>query len=468
MSDSLSILKGEIKRLGFVLNEKISLFGYFTGNEKNQTDALSLLDDCDSDEEKRNYLRSLVSLPEQYIEEIRVLRYELFLSKTDNTRKSSSVYNYVKEHGDVQTWEIMEDKDIYIELELGRRVFAKHLDAPIQGSNEITVNQPFCKNVVNEIVNTLYLGAELLVLGDYSGREEDKIYADIIIGHTNYCRELTNSPPDLSKGLGWEVKNDLTNNTKVKEGKGQLIKYARKYLTAKSPQSDVFYGCLTDGKLWKFTKIQLLIDDNGTPKMKLHLILELEECIVFLAQVHDYEIKDTVLKIEVRKDTEISQVYHEISALQALGDLSCIPKILFEGYTREGYLALLTDFAGQLLESWISDNGNIDDYTIFQIILDLLSCLEKIHASGYTHGDVAIRNVIQRNGHFYLIDFGLATLLQLYSDPCQAIIQDYGRLCQIIGIIKFGKKMSLLKLIDKLKGELRLFVESVRMQVSGK
>ncbi|KAF0417325.1 serine/threonine protein kinase [Gigaspora margarita] len=156
------------------------------------------------------------------------------------------------------------------------------------------------------------------------------------------------------------------------------------------------------------------------------------ECIVFLAQVCDYEIKDAVLKIEVRKDIEISQVYHEISALQALSDLSCIPKILFEDYTREEYSALLTDFAGQPLESWISDN------------------------------DVAIRNIIRRNGHFCLIDFGLATLLQLHFDPCQAIIQDYGRLCQIIGIIKFGRKISLLELIDKLKEELRLFVESVR------
>ena len=125
-------------------------------------------------------------------------------------------------------------------------------------------------------------------------------------------------------------------------------------------------------------------------------------------------------------------------------------------------LALLTDFVGQPLESWISDNGNIDDYTIFQIILDLLSCLEKIHARSYTHGDVAIRNVIQRNGHFYLIDFGLATLFQLISDPCQAIIQDYSELCQIIGIIKFGEKMSFSELIGKLKGELKslvLFIE---------
>jgi hypothetical protein len=75
---------------------------------------------------------------------------------------------------------------------------------------------------------------------------------------------------------------------------------------------------------------------------------------------------------------------------------------------------------------------------------------------------VAIRNIIQRNGHFYFIDFGLATLLQLFSDPCQAIIQDYNKLCQIIGIIKFGKKMSFLELIDKLKGELKLFVIFVK------
>ena len=71
MSDPLSILKGEIKRLGFVSDEKISLFGYFTGNEKNQTDALSLLDDCDTDEERRKYLRSLISPPGMFFQSIR-------------------------------------------------------------------------------------------------------------------------------------------------------------------------------------------------------------------------------------------------------------------------------------------------------------------------------------------------------------------------------------------------------------
>jgi serine/threonine protein kinase len=147
--------------------------------------------------------------------------------------------------------------------------------------------------------------------------------------------------------------------------------------------------------------------------------------------------------------------------LRALSDLSCVPKILLEGHTGRESLALLTDFVGQPLESWISDNGNIDDYTLFQIILDLLSCLEKIHAHDYMHGDVAIRNVIHRNGHFYLIDFGLATMLQLYLYPCQAIVRDYNELCQIIGIIKFGKKMSLLELTDKLDGELKQFVATI-------
>ncbi|PKK65177.1 hypothetical protein RhiirC2_853800, partial [Rhizophagus irregularis] len=59
-----------------------------------------------------------------------------------------------------------------------------------------------------------------------------------------------------------------------------------------------------------------------------------KKCIVFLAQVHDYEIRDAVLK---------SQIYREISTLHALGDLSCVPTILFEGYTMSGSMVLLTD-----------------------------------------------------------------------------------------------------------------------------
>ncbi|CAI2198597.1 6607_t:CDS:2, partial [Funneliformis geosporum] len=449
------------------------------------------------------------------------LKYENFLLKLGNTQNSASVYRFVREEGEFKVWEIEEDPNIIPQKGIGQDVFNNHPEAPAQGS------------------------INLRVYGDIDAREKDQVYADIIIGSTEFHKELTDNPPDLSRGLGWEVKSNFNEGSKVSEGKGQLIKYARLYLSASPRLTNVFYRCLTDGEIWQFVKIQLMLDDidelkvifeesltyewsektasliagiieryhddlsmraSGEKKepqnndetymyrnkssistesllasfieegiyIRLHsenhihvqIISHLENgrrCIVFLAQVRDYGIKDAVLKIEVRKDSEISQVYREISALHGLGDLSCVPTILFEGHTMGGSLALLTDFAGQPLESWISDNGNIDDHTIFQIVLDLLSCLEKIHARGYTHGDVAIRNVIQRNGHFYLIDFGLATLLQLLSDPCQAIIRDYVGLCQIIGIIKFGEKMSFSELIGELKGELKslvVFVEN--------
>ncbi|CAI2186231.1 3653_t:CDS:2, partial [Funneliformis geosporum] len=238
--------------------------------------------------------------------------------------------------------------------------------------------------------------SNLLVLGDGGGQVRDNFFPDIIIGRSDFYRELTENPPDLLKGLGWEVKNDLSNSSKVTEGKGQLIKYARAYLTANPSLTNVFYRCLMDGKLWLFVKIQFVLDNPNNPIVKFeesqtyewsrktasfitgiieryHKDLSMRasgekkesqnndetymyrnkssistesllasfikegiyirlhsgnrihvqitshlgngrECIVFLAQVHDYGIKDAVLKIEVRKDSEISQVYREISA----------------------------------------------------------------------------------------------------------------------------------------------------------
>jgi hypothetical protein len=45
------------------------------------------------------------------------------------------------------------------------------------------------------------LDKHLLVLKDSGGRKEQEVYADIIIGLTDYYKELTNNPPNLSKGL---------------------------------------------------------------------------------------------------------------------------------------------------------------------------------------------------------------------------------------------------------------------------
>ena len=205
---------------------------------------------------------------EQYIQENKDLKYHIFLLELANTRNSASVYRHVRNHGDVQLWQIKED--ITPLEEAGDEVFNKYCNAPAQGLSEINVNQPFCKDVVNEIseiINQVY-SDDLLVIGDNGARRDDEVYADIIIGHFDYYSELTKNPPNLSKGLGWEVKNNLNDGSKVSEGKGQLIKYAKAYLTADPPLSHVFYGCLTDGKLWQFVKIQFILDNSSNLKVK--------------------------------------------------------------------------------------------------------------------------------------------------------------------------------------------------------
>jgi hypothetical protein len=53
--------KGEIKRLGFVSGEKISLLAHFTEHVEKIAIAVSCLDEFDTDEDKRTYLRSLIS-----------------------------------------------------------------------------------------------------------------------------------------------------------------------------------------------------------------------------------------------------------------------------------------------------------------------------------------------------------------------------------------------------------------------
>src|SRR5581483_10793044 len=169
---------------------------------------------------------------------------------------------------DFGPWEIEEDNNITPKRGVGKNIFNqdRYRNPPPSGSSEVDETQPFCKNVVSEITDTLNLlePTNLIVEGDGGGRRSrDGVYPDIIIGRSDFLGELTENPPDLSKSLGWEVKNDLNDRSKVTEGKGQLIKYARAYLTANPPLTNVFYGCLTDGNRWLFVKIQLVFNNTN-------------------------------------------------------------------------------------------------------------------------------------------------------------------------------------------------------------
>ena len=95
--------------------------------------------------------------------------------------------------------------------------------------------------VVNEIIkiiNQSYLNG-LLVVGNNGVQKEDKVYANIIIGLEGYYNEFTKNLPNLSKGLGWKVKNNLHESSKARKGKGQLIKYARAYLEMEQPLTHI-------------------------------------------------------------------------------------------------------------------------------------------------------------------------------------------------------------------------------------
>ncbi|KAG9286894.1 hypothetical protein G9A89_012444 [Geosiphon pyriformis] len=275
--------------------------------------------------------------------------------------------------------------------QIGARTFEKL--SSINRLDEVKEHQPFCKNVVDETVQCLGL-KNLLVLGDNSNRKEDKIYADIIIGLNQYYSQLTNNPPDLSKRLGWKVKNDITNQTKARIGKGQVVKYTSIYLTANDPLTPVFYGCLTDRNHWQFMK---------------H-IWNIQTASLIAGLINHYYNEYLLKASSKKKDSPNND-----KAYMSL-KLSLTPESLMASFIKKAFLIKL-------------DSGN------------------DIH--------------VQIISHFGTRKENLVFLVQL---------QDYGiketqlfniEMCQIIAIIKFERKMSLLELIDKLEGGLKQFVATV-------
>ncbi|CAB4430899.1 unnamed protein product [Rhizophagus irregularis] len=204
---------------------------------------------------------------------IRELKYENFLLKLGNTQNYTSVYRFARKHGIFKNWEIEEDPSIISQRGIGENVFNDYPCVPVQGSNPASVK--------------------------------------------SIQLELTNNPPDLSKGLGWEVKDSLSDSVKTEYRDGltyhqHILRYHDDLLTRASGESQ------NNDETYMYRSNKSSI----SPESLLDFFIE---------EVHDFEIKDAILKIEVLKDSKISQIYREILVLHALGDLSCVPTILFEG-----------------------------------------------------------------------------------------------------------------------------------------
>lgn len=64
--NTLNTLRAVINRPGFTTEERISLRKYFTENVEKRDDIVTFLSDCTTDEEKRGYLKSLISTPSMF------------------------------------------------------------------------------------------------------------------------------------------------------------------------------------------------------------------------------------------------------------------------------------------------------------------------------------------------------------------------------------------------------------------
>src|SRR5438045_1746522 len=167
------------------------------------------------------YLSKVIKSNNDSAKLIEDLLHALFLSEFSNAKNPSSIYRFVLNHGKFCIWDF--EKDVEPVKWASQEVYNRNKNATKQGLNEVKVIQPFCYKILKEINNNLFMFESkpglVVVLGDYGQRLADEVYADIIIGHEEHYSEFNKSPPNLSKGLGWEVKNNnLTDGSKSIEG----------------------------------------------------------------------------------------------------------------------------------------------------------------------------------------------------------------------------------------------------------
>jgi serine/threonine protein kinase len=103
---------------------------------------------------------------------------------------------------------------------------------------------------------------------------------------------------------------------------------------------------------------------------------------------------------------ELDEEIHIYEKLQDLQN-DVIPELLFGGHLVGGKYAIATSDAGVTLENWKPTTA--DARATGLIVEDALLKLDRLHKSGYLHGDVELRNVVvNKNGKVNFIDLGCA------------------------------------------------------------
>lgn len=109
-----------------------------------------------------------------------------------------------------------------------------------------------------------------------------------------------------------------------------------------------------------------------------------------------------VLKTVLFEDTEL---YRKLSTLNN----DNVAKVYGTVRIENDFYAVLEFIQGTTLTDYIKQNGVMDDMRLRDVILQLCSGLESIHALGIVHRDINPNNVmLDENGKVKIIDFGIS------------------------------------------------------------
>lgn len=139
-----------------------------------------------------------------------------------------------------------------------------------------------------------------------------------------------------------------------------------------------------------------------------------------------YNTDGGVIKVTSSKDIDGLTNEYNVSILA--GENGIGPKIIktksgFVEHNGLYYLKLHMEKMDQTLLNYKKQN-NINGTTIFKEIQQKVSLL---HSLGYCHNDIHVKNIMTKNGNWYLIDFGKSTVNNT-NYPCSSDTSKLGSL----------------------------------------
>lgn len=176
-----------------------------------------------------------------------------------------------------------------------------------------------------------------------------------------------------------------------------------------------------------------------------------------------YYMKQLKSQYAVQADW-VKRFKYEYENMEKLVDSPFVLKVF--SYDEENNSYLMEKCDGNL-DDYIKNNQFITDERIMQLIYEILDGMSDVHNAGIIHRDIHLGNILMKNGHIILSDFGLSkdTMVShslkststpknshFFMDPIGLV--DFTRLDKLSDIYSIGKIIDYLTKDSKLNGKL--------------